>query len=288
MKILVIGASGLVGSALMQELEGEVYGTYIENASEKDNYFFLDITNKDAVNELLKKLVPDLVVLTAAFTWVDGCEEFKDKAYKINVKGTKNVVDACKEINAKLVFFSSDYIFDGSGGPYDEQAVINPLNYYGETKAAGEKLIKKLRRYLIIRTTWVFDWPEEKNFFSRLIRSLKTGERAKVPHDQFGNPTYAINLAQAVNELIKKEKCGTYNVVGKDYMSRYDFACRIASFFGLNEKLIIPVSTQELNQKARRPKKAGFVTDKAQKELSIKLLKLEEALRLIKQKMQNE
>jgi dTDP-4-dehydrorhamnose reductase len=228
---------------------------------------------------------PDVIIHTAALTNVDYCENHQKEAWKINVEGTKNIVEKCMEINAKLVYISSDYIFDGNSGPYKEDANPNPINFYGATKLEGEKLVSSLPHYLIIRTTWVFDCNfDEKNFAIRLVNNLKNGLQVKVPNDQFGNPTLARNLADAIIELISKNKNGIYNIVGLNRLSRYEFALKLANTFGFDKKLILGVTTEQLSQIAKRPKLAGLIPDKVQKELkNTKLLSLDEAIEIFKE-----
>jgi dTDP-4-dehydrorhamnose reductase len=289
MKVLITGASGLVGYALFQSSKKsnlETIGTYFGRKINRE-FFQLDINDKDQLDKLIRKVMPEVIVHTVALTNVDFCENHRKEAWKINVEGTRNIVEKCLERGAKPVYISTDYVFDGNSGPYREDANTNPINYYGVTKLEGEKIVSSLSEYLIIRTTWVFDCNfDEKNFAIRLVNSLKDGKLIKVPNDQFGNPTLARNLADAIIELILKNRSGIYNIVGLTRLSRYEFALKLANAFGFDKNLIFSVTTEQLSQIAKRPKLAGLIPDKVQKELkNTKLLSLDEAIEIFKEEV---
>ena len=284
MKILVIGASGLVGNALFRAFASkhEIIGTF--SAHPIGNLIRLDITNKAEVEGIFRRFMPDVVLLSAGLTNVELCEERQDLCQKINVEGTKNVVECIANLPAKLVFFSSDYIFDGRNGPYSETDTPNPINVYGLAKLEAETLIRnELKNYLIIRSTVIYGWePQAKNFIMSLLKNVELGKEMRVPNDQIGTPTYAINLAEIVKELVERNKIGIYNVAGCDPVSRYDFALVAADVFGLNKRLIVPVSTVELNQRAKRPLRAGLKIDKVCREVSTEPVGAREGLELMK------
>src|SRR3989338_1626435 len=285
MRLLVVGASGELGRALVeeaQEWDFEVIGTY-ESRPEKGagallQHFHLDMTDAQEVAAVFEKARPDACVLAAAYTNVDGCETDKAKADKVNVEGTRNVAEACRRHNCLFVFISTDYIFDGTKGPYSEEDEPTPINHYGKTKLEGEKIARVVKEHLIVRTTVVYDFRDQKNFAARLVERLEAGEQVNVPVDQVGSPTWAPNLAGAVCELVAEGKRGIYNVVGADLMNRFEFALTVARFFALDERLLKPVKTAELGPVARRPLKAGMKINKAKKELQTKLLGVREAL----------
>ena len=154
--------------------------------------------------------------------------------------GIQNVVDLCKEFNSKMVYISTDYVFDGKSGPFSEDDTPNPLNHYGKTKLEAENIVKTLKNFLVIRTAWVNSVSSKsKNFVMQVINSLKAGKVMRVVNDQFGHPTLASNLAGIIIELIMKEKNGVYHVTGSSYVSRYNQALKIAQAFGYNSLLII-------------------------------------------------
>lgn len=247
---------------------------------EDRNFQFIDITQKDTVGEAMQNIQPDIVVLTAALSHVDYCEEFPEESEKVNIHGLQNVLDALDKEKTKMIFFSSDYIFDGEKGPYGEDDQPNPLCVYGKHKLMGEEMIRNaLKNYLIVRTNGVYG-PEQKgkNFVLSLLKKLKGGEKVNVPFDQIGSPTYSENLAEVVEELVQKEKQGVYNIAGPELADRYSFAKEVCKVFGLPEGMLQDVLTSELGQKAKRPLQGGLKMDKVQKQISIQLVAYKQGL----------
>jgi len=289
MKILVTGGEGLLGTRLCKFLskEHEVISADINILNEEKDYkvIKLDITNKDEVEQKLEKFKPDLVVHAAALTNVDFCEQNHEKADLINVKGTENIANGCKKINSKILFISSDFVFDGKNGPYDEEAEPNPINYYGKTKKKAEEIVKESGlKYLIVRTTVLYGEHKNKmSYVSWVIKNLKEEKEIRIVTDQYTTPTWVKDLAQALVFLINKDyfKNEIVHVVGKDIMSRYDFTVKIAEKFELDKKLIIPITSDELENAAARPKNAGMKTDKLEN-LGYKPMGIEESLERIK------
>ena len=284
MRIFIAGASGFIGSILFDDFskEHEVFGSFYSNPIEGLNH--LDITDKKAVDKIITLLRPDVIIHPAANPNVEFCEEDPRETWRVNVEGSKNLIKSAKDIGAKFVFFSSDYIFDGTDGPYSEEDRPNPINEYGKQKLAVEKLIKgSLENYLIIRITVVYGWERHgKNFVMAMIRNLNSGKFMKIPYDQVGSPTYANNMVQVVKELVELDKTGVYHVAGSDLMNRYAFARNVANIFELDENLLIPVTTNELGQKAKRPLKAGMKIAKVQKDVSVHLMGVKEGLEEMK------
>lgn len=270
---MVIGASGLVGSWLMNTLEPKAIGTYYSQAVA--DYKRLDIRDSQAVEELLHIERPGVIYCPAARPGVDWCEENPQKSYATNVAGIQNVAKAAKQIGALMVFFSSDYVFDGGDGPYSETDKANPICVYGQHKLLAEQLISELLpdRHIIARITVVYGWERAgKNFVFRLVQSLRNHQRVRVPSDQLGSPSYAPNLTKAAVELAQRELVGTWHIAGPECLNRYEFAVLTARVFGLDGSLIQAVTTDELNQVAARPLKAGIKVDKAQKVLKTRLV----------------
>lgn len=289
MSILIIGASGFVGSLLYEILarEDKVCGTFYPRQLEVKGLKYLDITDRKSVEAKIRETKPAVIILTAALTYVEYCEDHQKEAFEINVLGTTNVALMAKEINAKLVFFSTEYVFDGKSGPYSEEDQPNPISYYGKTKLEGEKVIRdNLNDYLIIRTTIVYGYEKDgKNFIMQLIQKNKEGLIMNVPQDQYGSPTFRDNLVEATIELIQRDKRGIYNVVGCEVMNRFDFSILSAEILGLDKNLIIPKTTLELGQKAPRPLKAGLKIDKVCQEIETKLLSPKESLEILKSQL---
>jgi len=275
MKHLVIGASGQVGWALFAELEQrgfDCFGTYNEKMPSDRTLFKLDITDDQSVSALVAKVKADCIYAAASYTNVDGCESDPDRSYAVNVQGLRSVAQAAVNTGARLIYFSSDYIFDGLSGPYDESCQPSPVNVYGRHKVMAEELLNDLLpgQNLIVRTTVVFgrDW-QKKNFVLRLLEALGSGEELPVPEDQIGTPTYSMALAQSTIELVLAGKHGVYNVSGEELASRYDLALAVAREFDLPEDLIIPVKSNMLDQIALRPLRAGLQINKIRSELGV-------------------
>ena len=278
---LVVGASGQVGEHLVRAALNEglkVVGTYYRNLVPGMQQ--LDICNAQDVRSLLLKLRPTIVYLPASFVNVDYCELQPAVGYVTNVLGISNVVQAAKDIQAKLIYFSSDYVFDGKAGPYRETDPTNPLCEYGRQKLMAEHYVAlHSHDYLIVRTTVVYGWElQRKNFVYRLLKTLKAGQSLKVPVDQIGSPTYAPNLAQAVVKLALSNLKGLYHIVGAERVNRYEFACEAAKVFRLNPGLIQSVATSELGQPAPRPLNAGMLIDKVAAQVPVPLIGYREGL----------
>jgi len=288
MKMLIIGASGQIGFNLYQALAGshQVIGTYFSYSL--PGLCRLDITEPGPVKNFIAALSPDIIFLPAAMPDVEACEKNPALCYRVNVDGTLNVLTAAGEVNAKVVFFSTDYLFDGATGPYAETEPPNPLNTYGKAKNDAEQLIRQSPcPYLIVRTSVVYGYEKQgKNFVVRLIARLRQGEKVKVPNDQLSTPTYVCNLCALVKELVESGKEGTYHVSGPVLMNRYDFALLAAEIFGLDRGLIIPVTTEELGQQALRPLCGGLKVDKVRSEAATRLMDAREGLSNMKKIME--
>lgn len=284
MRPLVIGASGLVGSHLMRALvEAGItaVGTYWSHPAL--GLVQLDARDAEAVRSCLAGSGADTVFLPAALTNVDYCETHPDDSLVFNV----NVVSNVASTGARVIYFSSDYVFAGDAGPYRETDSVRPINVYGSHKALAERLLPP--GSLIIRTTVVYGQEtQRKNFVYRLVQGLTEGETMHVPVDQLGNPTYAPNLARAAVALAQQGAAGIYHVVGPRRASRYEFALEAAHVFGLNPALIEPVTTEQLKQPARRPLNAGMVSERAQACIPFDLIDHVAGLRLFRQLIETE
>ncbi len=270
MKVLVTGVAGQLGHDVMNELHKRGYegigsdiapqysGADDGTAVTKMDYVQMDITNSEEVNETIKKVNPDVVVHCAAWTAVDLAEEKenKDKVMAINVGGTENIAKVCKELDCKMVYISTDYVFDGYGTrPWEEDCKdYAPLNVYGESKLMGEKVVSlNLEKYFIVRIAWVFG-VNGNNFIKTMLNVGKKFDTLKVVNDQIGTPTYTYDLSRLLVDMIETDKYGYYHATNEGgYISWYDFACEIFKQAGYNTK-VNPVTTEEYGvSKARRP-----------------------------------
>lgn len=286
MKALVIGASGQVGGALQAVLEREGFdalGTYA--TKESPGAVHLDVREAESVQRCFENFEPG-VVFVAVNTpgGVDFCEEHPEEALAVIVEGTRNILTAAAHHEARVVFYSSDYVFDGRAGPYSEDDEPGPVNVYGKAKLAAEELVREYgHRSLILRTTAVYSWEQRsKNFAMQVFRRLQAGERMRAPVDQWCNPTLAGHLAETSLRLLQSEADGTYNVVGRTRTNRAELAKALAKTMGLDPSLIAPVQTDELGQKALRPLNAGLTTDKIAKLLGTEPLTLQESLKRLR------
>lgn len=270
MKVLVTGVAGQLGHDVMNELHKRGYegvgsdiapqysGADDGTAVTKMDYIQMDITNSQEVTETIKKVNPDVVVHCAAWTAVDLAEESenKEKVMAINVGGTENIAKVCKELDCKMVYISTDYVFDGYGTrPWEEDCKdYAPLNVYGESKLMGEKVVSlNLEKYFIVRIAWVFG-VNGNNFIKTMLNVGKKFDTLKVVNDQIGTPTYTYDLSRLLVDMIETDKYGYYHATNEGgYISWYDFACEIFKQAGYKTK-VNPVTTEEYGvSKARRP-----------------------------------
>lgn len=266
MKVFIIGASGLVGSHCLNVFKSnkvEVIGThftYVVN----DTIYFNPLDDKCI--DYMQEFKPDVIIHCGALTNVDYCEENINESYRLTVESTKKIVDYCSFNDCKLVYFSTDYVFDGFDGPYKEIALVQPINVYGMHKLRAETLVTQLKNYIIARITNVYGEEERnKNFISRLIIVLNSNEKKeiKLPIDQFATPVYAGDVAKMIYLLVQNNKNGIYNLSSNDYYNRFSLANKIKSYYPEKNNLkLIPVITSELNQKARRPLEGGLLNIK--------------------------
>jgi dTDP-4-dehydrorhamnose reductase len=283
-KLLITGASGLLGTKLCEialRKNHEVYSVYSQHKPLHGTPVKLDILNLKAVRQTLDKTKPEAVVHAAALTDVDKCELEKELAWKTNVEGTRNMALSCSKANAKLVYISTDYVFDGEKGNYEEEDEPNPMDYYGVTKLEGEKqAIQHCKNYAILRTSVIYGWhPWKQNFAIWTINQLKQNKEITVVEDHYNTPTLADNLAEIAIEAVKKDLQGLYHASGSERISRYEFARQIAKTFNLNQNLVKPIKMNQLTAWiAKRPKDSSLNTEKIQKQLKTKPLNITQGL----------
>ncbi|MEQ3038628.1 dTDP-4-dehydrorhamnose reductase [Thomasclavelia ramosa] len=246
MRVLVTGVKGQLGHDIVKECQKrniEAVGVDVDE---------MDITNAKQVDKVIKKNKYDAVVHCAAWTAVDKAEDEIDACTKVNVVGTKNIVKVCKELDIPLMYFSTDYVFDGQGESewkeYDER---HPLNVYGQTKYEGELAVQTLNRYFIVRIAWVFG-VNGNNFIKTMLRLGKAHGAVSVVNDQIGSPTYTYDLAKLCVQMIQTNKYGIYHATNEGLCSWYEFACEIFKQAGMNVE-VTPVDSTKFPAKAKRP-----------------------------------
>jgi dTDP-4-dehydrorhamnose reductase len=288
LKLLITGASGLYGSKLAQltlEKDIEVYSSDIQNLSVYGNFVKLDISEKEKVEEAFKTIKPDIVVHAASLTDVDKCEINNELAWKVNVEGTKNIVESAKSRGSFLIYISTDYVFSGEKGCYKETDKPSPINYYGSTKLKAEEIVQTLPEYSIARPSVIYGATPaagKVNFALWIIETLRKGERVKIVTDQWNTPTLNTNLAEMTIELIQRRLTGIYHLCGATRVSRIEFAEQIVDTFNLNKGLIDKVKSSQFTLPAKRPMDSSLDTSKAQRTLESKPATLNKALSQLK------
>ncbi len=295
-RILIIGAGSKTASAIKEVLTAETpYELFfVEREPVPDfseDVLIAGFTNRREIREVCLNIRPTVIVNTAAYTNVDKCEQDKQEAWVVNVKGVENLVQMSRLVDAHLIHFSTDYIFDGAKGPYTEEDKPHPLGYYGKTKLASENVCKGGNiPFTIIRTNVLYGSisVRHQDFVTWLLTKLEKEEKVKVVNDQYSNPTLVDDLGIAVERIIKRKRYGIYNIAGADWLNRWEFARRIADYFGFNKELIEAITTEQLAQSAPRPKHGGLVTLKAETDLRMKMSGIENGLSMIKQRLLRE
>jgi dTDP-4-dehydrorhamnose reductase len=281
MKLLVTGASGLLGNKIVKTANGNYDVTPLHSIHPlHSDSLKLDVTDRKQVLNLFSTLEPDVIIHTASETNVDKCEIQKEHAWKINVEGTRNIAEACKA-GAKLIYISTDYVFDGRKGNYKEDDTPNPINYYAVTKLEGEKqVIQNCKNFAILRTSVLYGWhPWKQNFATWVINELKQNKEITVVEDHYNTPTLADNLAEMAIETILKDLQGVYHACGSERIGRYEFARQIARAFDLNQNLIRPIKMEQLTAWiAKRPRDSSLNTNKIRSQLEAKPLNITEGL----------
>lgn len=255
MKVLVTGATGQLGWDVMKELEKR--GIDYRGTGSKD----LDITDRDAVMQYIEMYRPDAVIHCAAYTAVDKAEDEPELCRKVNADGTSYIAEACKMVDAKMVYISTDYVFGDDGDkPHEVDDPPHPLNVYGQTKWEGEEAVRRiLEKYFIVRISWVFG-EHGNNFVKTMLRLGKTRKEISVVADQFGAPTYTADLAPLLCDMVMTEKYGTYHACNSGCCSWAEFAEEIFKAARMNVK-VIPIRTEAYPTKAERPKNSRLAVN---------------------------
>ena len=299
MKVLITGSNGLLGQKLVQLLTQQDHVELIATAiganrlPEKIGYTFetMDITNEENIHFVFDKFKPTHVIHTAAMTNVDQCEDDLAGCESLNVTAVKYLVSACKKHQSFFCHLSTDFIFDGTAGPYDEEAKANPISIYGESKLKAEEIvINSGIKWAIARTVLVYGIVADMsrtNIILWVKKSLEDGKEIKVVTDQYRTPTLAEDLAMGCWLIIKKEAKGIYNISGKDFLTPYEMAIKTANYFHLDKTLIQQADSNTFTQKAKRPPRTGFKIQKAIDELGYIPHSFEEGIALVASQIVN-
>lgn len=251
MRFLVTGVTGQLGYDVVKELKDR--GVSNEDIIECDRSI-MDLTNKDDVKNVISFFNPDVIIHCAAYTAVDKAEEDIANCYKVNVEGTRSIVEGAKNVDAKLIFVSTDYVFDGAkdiNETYKVDDKTNPINIYGKTKRLAELEVKKYDKHFIVRTSWVFGI-NGNNFVKTMLKLAETKDEIGVVSDQYGSPTYTVDLAKLLVDMAYTDKYGVYHANNTGYMSWYEFAKNIFETNDIDIK-VNPVLTKDYKTKAKRP-----------------------------------
>ncbi|MCD7835707.1 MAG: dTDP-4-dehydrorhamnose reductase [Lachnospiraceae bacterium] len=256
MKVLVTGVNGQLGHDVVNELERrgiEAVGTDINN---------MDITDSVIVERVIKEASPDAVIHCAAYTAVDAAEDNEETCRRINVEGTRNIAEVCRQTDIKMIYISTDYVFEGNGErPWEPEDERKPQSVYGRTKYEGELAVQNtLDKYFIVRIAWVFGI-NGKNFVKTMLKLSDNHNRITVVNDQFGSPTYTFDLAKLLADMVVTEKYGIYHATNEGICSWYEFARAIFREAGIDME-VVPVTTEEYGARASRPLNSRMSKDK--------------------------
>lgn len=279
MNVIITGSNGLLGQHLVPLFAED--GRYHVIATGRGNnrsrlyenctYEAVNLRTAASVQQLVEKYQPAVIIHAGAMSQVDECEKNKDACWDTNVGATRYLVQAAEKCNAFFLFLSTDFVFDGLKGPYTEEDLVNPICYYGSSKAAAERIVANSKlQWAIVRTVLVYGISRDShrnNMISWVKNNLEQGKKIKVVDDQFRTPTLCQDLATGCKLIADKKATGIFNISGKDTLTPYDMAVQIGQYFKLDTRLIEKVDSKSLRQPAPRPLKTGLVIDKAIKEL---------------------
>lgn len=293
MKVLITGSNGLLGQYLVQRLsalpEYEVIATGrgANRLRRQDGYKYesVNLADEAAVKGLIERSQPEVIIHAGAMTQADDCERNKDACWMVNVTATRYLLQGAERTGAFFLFLSTDFVFDGLEGPYREDDPVNPVNYYGASKAAAERIVKQSKAaWAIARTVLVYgvaDDPRRSNIITWVKSNLEQKKKLKVVNDQWRTPTLVQDLAEGCKLIIDKRAEGIFHLSGKDMLTPYDMAVQVAGYLELETKLLEKVDGSSFKQPAKRPAKTGFVIEKAEKELGYSPHSFEEGLKIV-------
>jgi len=291
MKILITGANGFLGYYLVEQLLAKKYSVIATGKGEcrlpfthavNFQWLSMDFTDPFSIHDVFENIKPDVVVHAGAMSKPDECEMDQMKAYLVNVEGTVQLLINSEELKSFFVFLSTDFVFDGERGMYNENDAPRPVNYYGRTKLEAEEAVKEYQYdWAIVRTVLVYgrNHSGHNNILKIVKEKLEKGEEYNVVDDQLRTPTYVGDLAKGIVSIIDKKATGVFHLSGKDILTPYQIAIKTAKHLKLDSSVIKKVTAASFNQPAKRPLKTGFVIDKAKKELGYQPVSFEEGLK---------
>ena len=298
-KVLVTGSNGLLGQKIIyslierKDIDLLASSKGLNRLIIKSGYRYvdLDITKNDEVKEVFENENPDAVINCAAMTNVDYCEENQDSCWEINVKAVENLAKSCEVSKSHLLHLSTDFVFDGKSGPYNENDKPNPLHFYAKSKLKSEEIVKKIMtNWTIARTIIIYgitDNMSRSNIVLWAKKEIENGNTINVVNDQLRSPTLAEDLAKGCISIIDKSAFGLYHLSGPKTYSILDLVHKVADFYNLDKSLILPVTSASLNQSATRPLSTGFDITKARKDLEFNPVDFLEGIKIMDQQIKN-
>ena len=284
LKFLVTGSAGLIGRQIVKDLSQthEVFSCYNKSKPEHGNIIKMDLLNHEMISNVMSEKKPDVVIHLGAMTAVDLCDAQQDNALKINSQATEILAKECSKINSFMVYVSTDYVFDGNTGMYEENDTTNPLGFYGKSKLLGEKSIQNFSsNWCIARTSTPFGLhPTKKSFPIWVIENLQKQKQIDVLTDQFTSPTYVPSLSRMLIEISERHLTGIIHVAGASKISRYEMASLVSDKLGLDGKLLREISINDIKWEAQRPKDSSLNVSKAISTLNQKPQKIDHDVNL--------
>ena len=294
-RVLITGANGLLGQALVRRLGPDADYAVLATARDEAprfeeglcRYAPLDVTQPREIADAFEDFGPTVVVNCAALSDVAACDAHRSDAWAVNARAVKSLAKQCRQTGARLVHVSSDFVFNGKRGPYDETARPDPVNYYGRSKLAGENHLRAAgrARWALVRTVLLYGPAHalgRSNIVHWIVDQLSQGKPLHMVDDQYRTPTYVDDLADGIEQIVAREEDGIYHLSGPDLVSIYDLACTVADVFDLDASRITPVASDFFEDDVERPARTGFVLDKARADLDYAPRSLEEGLRALR------
>lgn len=295
--VLVTGSNGLLGQKITEQILADGSMNLIATNRGKNKYpvnegyiyEVMDILDAEQVKTVLEKYQPHALIHTVAMTNVDTCHKENEACWQLNVKATEYLVSLCEHMGIHFVYVSTDFVFDGLNGPYKEEDKPKPVSFYGESKLEAERITQQMKGdWAIVRTILVYGILNDMSRSNIVLwakGALEKGNPISVVNDQWRMPTLAEDLAKACLLAVEHRAKGIYHISGKDMMTIADLVCKVADFWGLDKNLIAEVSSDSLGQEAKRPKKTGFILDKAMTDLNYQPHSFEEGLAIVRKQL---